>query len=167
MGEKLGRLLSRRNLESNHRMISIGGLFYCWTSRRFFFVLRGPECPRPNTWGLVGGKLEHGETLINGLHREISEEIGYLPDIAKTIPIDTYENNGQSFKYYTWLLIIDKEFIPQLNYENQGYAWVSFNGWPKPLHPGLYASFNEELFKQKISTIIDLDFSQILYSTQQ
>ncbi len=147
-------------------MISIGGLFYCWPTRRFFFVLRGVDCPRPNTWGLVGGKLEQNETLISGLHREISEEIGYLPKIEKTIPIDTYENNGHSFKYHTWLLIVEKEFIPQLNWENQGYAWVGFNGWPKPLHPGLYASFNEDLFKQKISTIIDLDFSQILYPIQ-
>ncbi len=146
-------------------MISIGGLFYCWTTQRFLFVLRGAECPRPNTWALVGGKLENNETLNIGLHREIQEELGFLPDIRKTIPIDTYENEDQSFKYYTWLLIVDKEFIPQLNYENQGYAWVGFNGWPKPLHPGLYASFNENVFKKKIATIVDLDFSHILYTT--
>lgn len=164
MDQELGRLLPRRYLESSYRMISIGGLFYCCTSKRFLFVLRGPNCPRPNTWALVGGKLESNETLINGLHREISEEVGFVPGIKKTIPIDTYENPDQSFKYYTWLLVVDEEFIPDLNHENQGYAWVSFNGWPKPLHPGLYASFNEDLFKQKISTIIDLDFSQILKS---
>lgn len=143
-------------------MISIGSLFYCWTTQRFFFVLRGQDCPRPNTWGLVGGKLEEGETLTQGLHREILEELGFQPEIRKTIPIDTYENIDQSFKYYTWLLIVDKEFIPDLNHENQGYAWVSFNGWPKPLHPGLYASFTEDMFKRKIATIVDLDFEHIL-----
>ena len=52
--------------------------------------------------------------------------------------------------------------MPELNDENQGYAWVSFNGWPKPLHPGLYASFNEDIFREKISNIIKLDFKEIL-----
>ena len=73
-------------------MISIGGLFYCWPTKRFFFALRGTDSTHSNTWGLIGGKLNKKETLNLGLQREIQEEIGFLPIINKTIPIDVYES---------------------------------------------------------------------------
>ena len=34
----------------------------------------------PSTWGIPGGKLEKGETPLDGLVREIQEELGLRPD---------------------------------------------------------------------------------------
>ena len=53
-------------------------------------ILRGKE-PRKGQWSLPGGKLEFGETLVEGVRREVREETGLeveilgLVDVAKTI----------------------------------------------------------------------------------
>ncbi len=48
------------------------------TQDEFLLVLRDdkPTIPFPNTWNLLGGFLEAGETPVAGLQREIEEEIG-------------------------------------------------------------------------------------------
>lgn len=142
-------------------LISTGALFFCYTTQRFLFVLRNPRSSHGNTWSLVGGKIDPGELTISGLYREITEEIGFIPKIIKSVPLDAYESRDQHFKYYTWLMITDKEFIPDLNDENIGYAWVGFDGWPKPLHPGLYASFKENTIRAKITNLINLDIDNL------
>ena len=39
----------------------------------------------PDSWGLVGGKIEQGETILEGLEREIQEELGGEIKEAKII----------------------------------------------------------------------------------
>jgi hypothetical protein len=53
-------------------------------------------------------------------------------------------------------LIVDKEFIPVLNEEHQGYAWVDFNVWPKPLHQGVKNSLTNKTIKTKIEVLLEL-----------
>lgn len=45
---------------------------------RVFVQRRGPDRSfLPNGWDLVGGHVEHGETLLEALHREVAEETGW------------------------------------------------------------------------------------------
>jgi hypothetical protein len=67
------------------------------------------------------------------------------------IPLSVFSKN--SFRYYNFLAIIDEEFEPQLNWETQGYKWISLDNLPSPLHFGLQWLILQD--KDKIQTIID------------
>lgn len=127
--------------------ISAGIFFYSNTTKRYLYLLRN-ESKTNNTWGLPGGKIEDSETLLEGLIRECEEEIGFFPDNGKLIPIQKFVNN--TFVYHTFFCIVENEFIPNLNNEHSGYAWVIAGEYPKPLHPGVFNMINFEIVKEKL-----------------
>lgn len=104
-------------------------------------------------WGLVGGTNEGTETPWEALKREIKEEIGFLPEIKKTVPLETFISTDQKFLFHTYLCAIEDEFIPKLNGEHSGYAWVTSGSWPKPLHQGLRNTLNSKVNQNKLETL--------------
>jgi 8-oxo-dGTP pyrophosphatase MutT (NUDIX family) len=130
--------------------ISAGVFFYSGTTNRFLYLLRNDN-RNPGNWGIPGGKIENGETLLSGVDRECQEEIGYFPNNAKLIPIQKFVNN--TFTYHTFFCKIDEEFTPVLNYEHCGYAWVGDNQYPKPLHPGLFSTVNFDVVQKKLKSL--------------
>jgi 8-oxo-dGTP pyrophosphatase MutT (NUDIX family) len=137
------------------KIICSGALFYTLTTNRFLFLHRA-KGKRSDLWGLVGGTNEDKETPWEGLKREIVEEIGFEPDIKKIIPLETFISSDQNFQFHTYLCIIENEFIPKLNYEHNGYAWVSYNNWPKPLHQGLRNTLSSKINKIKLETVFNM-----------
>lgn len=139
-----------------NQIICSGGLFLAKDTRRFLLLLRN-QGKTAGTWGLVGGKKEPEDiTLIDSLTREIQEEVGKTPPIKKIVPLELFTSNDQNFQYNTYVLLVDREFIPVLNEEHVGYAWCSFDNWPKPLHQGLKNSFNNKTIRAKLEVILDL-----------
>jgi 8-oxo-dGTP pyrophosphatase MutT (NUDIX family) len=130
----------------------VGALVYAQSTNRYLFLLRN-KSKHAGVWGIVGGKVDAGETVIQGLVREIQEEIDRDFSHKKFIPLETFTADNQKFVYYTFLVSVDDEFIPKLNDEHRGYCWVELNDHPKPLHPGLWRSFNFEIVKKKIKTL--------------
>lgn len=131
-----------------------GGLFLAKSTNRFLFLLR-TQGRTAGTWGIAGGKKEpQDNTPYDTLLREIQEELGCNPIIEKTIPIEWYESNDQLFYYNTYVLITPDEFIPVLNNEHAGYAWVDIDNYPKPLHQGVRTTLNSKITRTKIETII-------------
>lgn len=127
---------------------SAGLFFYSEKTNRFLYLLRNDtNC----SWGVPGGKIEEHETLLEGLERECNEEIGYFPNKAKLIPIQKFVNN--TFTYHTFFCAVDDEFIPILNSEHLGYAWVGEDQHPKPLHPGLFSTVNIDIVREKLITL--------------
>ena len=116
------------------------------------FLLRS-GAKHAGSWGLVGGKLEAGETVAQGLLREIAEEIGDVVPDTKLIPIEKFTSENKNFIYHTFLITVDTEFTPQLNEEHKGYAWVPLQEHPKPLHPGVWRTFNFKSVIEKLHTI--------------
>jgi 8-oxo-dGTP pyrophosphatase MutT (NUDIX family) len=132
-----------------------GALFYAKSTRRFL-LLQKAHGKHEGTWGLVGGTNIIGETPWQGLQREIIEEIGSLPDIKKTIPLETFVSNDNVFNFHTYLCVVDSEFVPVLSDEHQGWAWAVIDRAPKPLHQGLRNSFSSKIIRTKLQTIFEL-----------
>jgi len=105
--------------------------------------------------GLVGGTAEGVETPWQGLQREIQEEIGEI-EILKTMPLESFVSNDYQFHFHTYLTLVAEEFIPNLNHEHDGYAWVSFSKWPKPLHHGLRNTLQNRTIRSKLQTVLEV-----------
>lgn len=127
---------------------SAGLFFYSKNTGRFLYLLRSDN---NLSWGVPGGKIEKDETLLEGIERECIEEIGYFPNDAKLVPIQKFVNN--SFTYHTFFCAVENEFVPILNGEHIGYAWVGMNQHPKPMHPGLFSTVNIDIVKEKLKTL--------------
>jgi 8-oxo-dGTP pyrophosphatase MutT (NUDIX family) len=129
-----------------------GGLFYAKKTGRFLFLLRD-NTKYSNTWDLPGGKIEEGENVGAALEREISEEIGIFLYDKKIVPLDKFTSDTGAFCYHTFMIIVDYEFIPDLNREHKGYCWVPIEFAPAPLHPGVFNTFGIDIIKEKINLI--------------
>lgn len=136
-------------MESSH--IGCGALVYSKATQRYLFLLRNQK-RHAGSWGLVGGGVELHESPPQALQREIVEEIGSIP-IEKIIPLEKFTSDTNNFEYHTYLLIVENEFIPKLNNEHRGYAWTSIEDHPKPLHPGVWRTFNFKSIVNKIKTV--------------
>ena len=145
--------MSKKN---NKKYVKASGvLFLSIKTKRFLFMMRSDDS-YTNTWATVGGRSEQGESIVESLSREIQEEIGFLPIIRKTIPIDLYVSPDRMFEFHTFICLVDNEFIPILNNEHSGYAWSSIKNYPKPLHPALFSSFKNQELLTKIENVIKL-----------
>lgn len=135
-------------------LVCAGALFFSLDTERFLFVHR-TQGKRSNVWGIVGGNTENQETPWEGLKREIWEEIGSV-DILKTVPLEKFQSQDNTFTFHTYLCIIRKEFLPLLNQEHDGYAWVAYGKWPSPLHYGLKNTLYKNHNKTKIETVFGI-----------
>lgn len=141
-------------------LINCGALFFAQHTKRYLFLLRAGK-RYANTWGLVGGKVERNESIIQALHREVVEEIGFYPSVCRTIPIETFTSDNDSFCYHTFVCVVEDEFVPQLNHEHYGYCWVPVQHHPKPLHPKVWNTFSFDVIKSKIA-LIESTFADVL-----
>jgi 8-oxo-dGTP pyrophosphatase MutT (NUDIX family) len=128
---------------------AVGVWFRSSESRRYLYLLRNDN-KHPGTWGLPGGKQELNETLLGCMERECIEELGFFPNYQKLIPVEKFTSADGEFIYHTFICIVEKEFVPTLNNEHYGYAWIDSGVWPRPLHPGLWNMVNIESVKNKI-----------------
>ena len=130
---------------------SCGAMIYCTATKRYLFLLRN-DGKFPDTWGLVGGKIEPGESILTGLNREIGEELGGKIEGAKVIPIEQFVSENKRFVYHTFLIKVEEEFVPALNREHKGFCWVPLEHFPKPLHPGVFRTIKLEKSRNKLKT---------------
>lgn len=98
--------------------------------------------------------MEEGEQPQPALMRELEEEMGAVPEIERVYPFDVYQSRDKHFKYYSFVCIVEEEFIPELNKESAGYAWVDLGQWPKPMHQGAKISFCNNKSLKKIQEIL-------------
>ena len=133
-----------------------GAIIYSLSTKRFLFLLRDSLKKHRGTWGLVGGKLEENERPVQALLRESKEELAADFSNNKILPIETFTSENNGFIYYTFLIIVNQEFLPTLNAEHRGYAWVNIEDYPTPLHPGVWKTFNFDSVLTKLRIVKDL-----------
>ena len=136
-------------------IICSGALFYSTLTKRFLLLQRTDFKTR-GMWGLVGGRARYTESAFEGLKREILEEVGETSTFKKIIPLEMFTSNDEKFYFNTFVIAVEKEFIPKLNKEHSGYCWTAFECWPKNLLAGLRNTLNNKAIKGKLQTILDL-----------
>ena len=131
---------------------AVGVWFYAVDTRRYLYLMRD-DPKHPDTWGLPGGRIEPGETLLGAMHRECQEELGSMPEYLRLVPLEKFTTADGVFAYHTFFCTVEREFVPKLNYEHTGWAWIASGTWPRPMHPGLWSTINFEAVRDKISTM--------------
>ena len=131
---------------------AVGVWFYAQDTQRYLYLLRND--PRhPGTWGLPGGKIDNGETLIQAIERECREEMGSMPEYIRLAPLEKFTSADGGFAYHTFFCSVESEFAPVLNDEHVGWAWIASGHWPKPMHPGLWSTVNFGAVREKTSVM--------------
>ena len=133
-----------------------GVVFLAKDTGRCLLQLREGNKRFNHTWGFWGGIIEKGETPYECIVRELDEEIGFVPELQKLNPIDVYQSKDKNFCYYSVVYVVEEEFIPSLNSESAGYAWIDIGVWPKPLHNGSHITLNKNGGTDKLHTILNI-----------
>lgn len=143
------------NTDINTQLKSgIGTLFVSVRTNRVLLNLRAPHKTHALQWALFGGMIEHNEQPKDALLRELTEEMGFIPDIEKNYPFDVYQSKDKHFKYYSFVSVVIDEFVPILNSESCAYAWIDLGEWPRPMHQGARISFCNLKAIDKIRLIV-------------
>jgi len=110
--------------------------------RKFLIVREGKR------WQAVGGRLEKGEKLEEGLRREVKEETGIIDlEVGKVIHVDEWFSKPEGeLKHIVALFFLCKASPSEvtLSNEHQEYAWVTADELEK------YGDMIEKEIKQAI-----------------
>jgi 8-oxo-dGTP pyrophosphatase MutT (NUDIX family) len=131
---------------------AVGVWFYCVDTDRYLYLMRHDR-RNPGTWGLPGGKVESGESLLATMARECQEELGFMPEFNHLVPLEKFTSPDGNFSYHTFFASVEHEFVPVLNEEHVGYAWINSGSWPRPMHPGLWNTVNFDVVREKIAVV--------------
>ena len=81
---------------------AVGVWFRSQDTGRYLYLVRN-DTRNPGVWGLPGGKIETGETLLGGMERECAEELGSFPAYQHLLPLEKFTSADGVFEYHTWV----------------------------------------------------------------
>ena len=126
-----------------------GVLVICPKTKRLLVAMRSDFVNEPNTWGIIGGAVDKGETPEQGARRELVEETGYKGKF-ELIPAYIFQSPDHTFQYSNFIGIVEKEFKAEYDWETAYAEWMTLDELLKaePKHFGL-----EKLLKESIDII--------------
>jgi hypothetical protein len=104
--------------------------------------LRGEEVREPGTWGTWGGAIDENENPKETVMREVQEETGFTGR-KEIIPLHIFKDKS-GFRYYNFLVLVENEFNPTINFETKDWDWFYVDDLPSPLHFGLKGILNNK-----------------------
>lgn len=137
-------------------MRAVGALIVSKRTGRAMLQLRSPEETHGLCWGIWGGKLEHTEGDLEGLNRELCEELG-SPGVPNTVAMShvyTFATKDKRFRHVSYLILCEDEFVPALDSESAGHCWVDIGCWPLPLHKNTAKMFSSKGFRQTLEGLL-------------
>lgn len=149
------QLMHMNNISTLPEKTAVGTIFVSTKTQRVLLNLRAQHKTHSMCWSLWGGMVEDLEQPKDALLRELSEEMNLIPDIEKIYPFDVYQSKDKHFKYYSFVSIVEDEFIPELNDESCGYCWINLGDWPRSMHQGAKLSFCNKRSEERIKMILN------------
>lgn len=132
-------------------------------TKKILVAFRSGRVVSPNLcWSTFGGAIkgishEQSTTPAKGALIEFKEESGYNGPITKMIKCYLFRGNPEEGKipYHNFIVIVPREFEPQLNWENDDARWVTFEELMalSPKHPGFVDFLNHDQMKIKKLTL--------------
>ena len=109
------------------------------TGEKILLLKRSSQVEQPGTWGVPGGAVKVDDDgghmpLLDAAKEEVREELGRLPAfrvIGKTV----FRKGG--FEFVTFVALVQVEFKPTLNWENDKSGWFAVDELPNRLHFGV------------------------------
>ena len=81
--------------------------------------------PYPNTWHLIGGGVDDGESLTDAIKREIKEEAGIEVEDLKPLDLESkIIESGELYIFTVYTAQAKSESIV-LSYEHDKFQWVN------------------------------------------
>ena len=99
-------------------------------SHEFLQMLRSPGLFHGNTWQVVRGKVEDGETFIQAALRELREETSLIPkEFFRVGSVETFYTAYQDTIWHSvpFLAIVERNQSVQLNREHTEHRWIHRN----------------------------------------
>ena len=101
---------------------------YIFFSDKILLLKRLPHKPQGGLFGLPAGKVDAGESVLDALMREVSEETGLTIGSDELESVDTFwvEHDGLQFEYHTYKIKLGSEPCVELRpEEHAGHCWVT------------------------------------------
>ena len=100
------------------------GIIWNSNTNRILIVQRSnSDSIGANTWENIGGNLEEGENLEEGLRREIREEVGITDIVIRKVAYATLVNGAAPYLIIVYLCEAKTEVV-NLSLEHQAYLWA-------------------------------------------
>jgi len=131
-------------MESDKKIVSAGVMIKCTKTNKIFLALRSKGGENGETWNIIAGGIDDSDdSVLDGLKREIVEELQIDPELIdyKFIRKEHVKSKNQDFHYYEGFT--KSEFIPTLDHENLDWGWYDKDDLPSPLYPNLTKKINE------------------------
>jgi len=125
-------------MEADKKTVSAGVMIKCTKTDNIFLALRSKGGDNGETWNLIAGGIEDSdESVLDGLKREIKEELQIDPELIdyKFIRKEFIKEKNMDFHYYEGFT--KSEFIPTLDEENLDFGWYGKDELPSPLYPNI------------------------------
>ncbi len=114
-------------IEEHGTKSAAGILLIARVSKQLLLGKRSKEDAEAGTWGLItldlNTKINNNEEAKDETLKLFREQFGYTGNIELN---EILVNTADDFRFYNYIGIVDKEFMPQLNWEIEKYQWFTY-----------------------------------------